>query len=225
MTTRVKNTGMSPEQVRKRIEALKTPASKAIVGAFRDAAKLIQDQARSEIGASGLGARMVKGFTAKVVVPNGQELSPVMVGHHRVGYANIFEHGGTIKGHPWLWLPLPTAPKAVGKRRMTPKVYFETIGPLHMIRRPGKAPLLAGDSLRAPPRGSQATAGTLRTGARNAKDRRGGGKGRRTVSVPIFVGVPVVKIRDRLNVSAIYTRVRALLPDLYRKRMAEELKK
>lgn len=216
----VKHHGATPDDIRKRIEALKDPASRAIIGAFRDAAKLIQDQARAEIQSSGLGARMAKGFTAKVIVPFGKELSPVMVGHHRLGYANIFERGGTIRGHPWLWIPLPTAPRA-GKRRMTPKLYFETIGPLTMIRRPGKAPLLAGDSLRAPARGGRATAGTLRTGARNAKSRRAGGRARRTVSVPIFFGVPVVHIKDRLNVSAIYDQVRAQLPELYRKRLAQ----
>lgn len=221
----VKYEGPKAGEVRKRIEALKDPASKAIVGAFRDAAKLIQDKARAEIASSGLGARMARGFTAKVVVPNGQELSPVMIGHHRLGYANIFERGGTIRGHPWLWIPLPTAPAAAGRRRMTPKLYFEQIGPLHFIRRSGKAPLLAGDALRAPAKGRAASTATLRTGARHVARRGTGAKGRSTVSVPIFVGVPVVQIRDRLNVTAIYAEVRAQLPELYRKRLAQALRR
>src|SRR5580765_4381560 len=205
----VKYEGPKPDEVRKRIEALKDPASKAIVGAFRDAAKMIQERARAEIASSGLGARMVRGYTANVIVPNGQELSPVMIGHHRVGYANIFERGGTIRGHPWLWIPLPTAPPAAGRKRMTPRLYFEQIGPLHFIRRSGKAPLLAGDALRAPMRGRAASATSLRTGARHAKRRASGDRAGDTVSVPIFVGVPVVQIRDRLNITAIYADVRA----------------
>jgi hypothetical protein len=221
---RIRDHGPKPEDVRKRVEALKTPASKAIIGTFRDAAKIIQDQGRQEIQNAGLSARWVKGFTVKVTVPNGQELSPVLTGHHRIGYANVFERGATIVGRPLLWIPLPSAPK-LGKRRLTPKLYFQSIGPLHMIRRPGRAPLLAGDALRAPAPGRPVSAGALRTGARNAKPRpEGARRARKTVSVPIFVGVQVAHVAKRLNVSEVYSEVRRQLPDLYRKNLAEQMK-
>lgn len=221
---RVRNDGPKPDEVRKRVEALRTPASKAIVGTFRDAAKLIEDQGRQEIQGSGLGARWVKGFTVKVSVPNGQELSPVLVGRHRIGYANVFERGATITGRPWLWIPLPSAPK-LGRRRLTPSLYFQHIGPLHIIRRPGRAPLLAGDALRSPAPGRPASTAALRTGAKNAKPRpQGSRRARKTVSVPIFVGVSVVHIASRLHVSEIYAQVRRQLPELYRKNLADQMK-
>jgi hypothetical protein len=148
----------------------------------------------------------------------------VLTGRHKIGYANVFERGATIRGHPLLWIPLPSAPR-LGKKRITPRLYFQSIGPLHLIRRPGKAPLLAGDALRSPARGRPVSAGILRTGARNA---RGGASAsrrrRRTVSVPIFVGVPIVHVAKRFEVSEIYDAVKAQLPALYKKRLAEQVR-
>lgn len=222
---RVRNHGPNPDDVKKRIEALKTPASKAIVGTFRDAAKLIQAEGQKEIQSAGLSQRWVKGFTVKVTVPNGQELSPVLVGRHRIGFANVFERGARISGRPLLWIPLPSAPR-LGKRRITPKLYFQSIGPLHLIRRPGRPPLLAGDALRAPASGRPVSAGALRTGARNNRPRAEGARRRRkTVSVPIFVGVQAVHIASRMNVSEVYDEVRKQLPDLYRKNLAAQTKR
>lgn len=224
MALRIRQFGPKPEEVRKRIEALKEPASKAIIGAFRDAAKQIQEDARAEISAAGFSTRWVSGFTAKVSVPNGRELSPILIGRHRIGYANVFERGATITGKPLLWVPLPTAPK-LGKRRLTPRLYFSSIGPLHIIRRPGKPPLLAGDAVREPARGRAVSAGVLRTGARNARARATRtGRARRTVSVPIFVGVPVVHVAKRFNVSEVYEKARADLAALYKKRLEEQMR-
>jgi hypothetical protein len=138
-----------------------------------------------------------------------------MRGRHRVGFMNIFERGGTIKGRPLLWVPLSSAPKKIGGRRLTARLYIQKIGPLHRINRSGKPPLLAGFALRAP--AGKISAAQLRTGAKNAATR---GRRRRAVSVPIFVGLPSVRIRDRLNVSAVYEKGRRDLPVLYAKHLA-----
>lgn len=220
---RIREFGPKPDEVRKRIESLKTPASKAIIATFRQAAAMIQEGGRREIEAAGLGPRWVRGFNVKVTVPNGKELSPVLIGRHRIGYANVFERGATITGRPLLWIPLPTAPK-LGRRRLTPRLYFQNIGPLHLIKRPGRAPLLAGDAVRVPARGAAVSASSLRTGAKRAAQNKSRRRRLKVNSVPIFVGVPAVRIAQRLNVSEVYADVRRMLPELYRKNLAAAVK-
>lgn len=181
----------------------------------------IQIAARAEIARGGLGPRWQRGFKTFVFPrqPDGS-INVTVRGFHRIGYANIFERGGSIRGRPLLWIPLPEAPKKINGRPTTAKAFAESVAPLHRIDRPGRPPLLAAYVNNAPSSGRQATVAQLRTGARNARrqDVRaafGRAGGRRVVSVPMFVGVPSVKIRDRLNVSTVYDRARQALPDLY----------
>lgn len=148
-----------------------------------------------------------------------------MRGQHRIGYANVFERGARISGKPLLWIPLPTAPEKINGRPMTAGLYVHAVGPLHSINRSGRPPILAGYVMRTTP-GRRVTVAQLRTGQRNSRRRQaraafGGRLGARPVSVPLFVGVPAVRIRDRLNISAIYDQARADLPNLYAKRLGE----
>ena len=75
--------------------------------------------------------------------------------------------------------------------------------------------MLAGDALRA----GRTSVASLKAGARNAAGRRSGGKGRRTVSVPMFIGIGSAHINKRVNVDPIYRHVAAELPRLYAQQM------
>jgi len=137
----------------------------------------------------------------------------------RIGrWANIHARGGTITGHPTLWIPLDTAPKTIDGQATTPALYFQKIGPLVKLKGTHGKPLLAGKSLR-PISGRRATVAQLKTGHRHAQTRLEGGKGRATHTVPMFVGVASVRIPKRLNMDAIFARVRAQLPQLFQQRM------
>lgn len=208
------------EAIKERFRAIRDTMEGAVRAAFQRTAADVQKGGRAEIARSGLSRRWQNGFRTFIFprVPNGS-LDYTVRGRHRIGYANIFERGGVIRGKPLLWIPLPSAPKRIDGKKTTAAAYVRSIGPLHSINRPGRAPLLAGYAMRPTP-GRRLTPSQLRTGQRNARRRQarsafGGQLGRAPVSVPLFIGLPVVRIRDRLDVSAVYDKARRNLPDVY----------
>lgn len=218
----------SKEEWRAAARAIRGTIAGATRAAFQDLAKQVQAAGRAEIARSGLGPRFARGFRTYVFprrITPGSTAELAMRGQHRLGYANIFERGGRISGRPLLWIPLPTAPAKINGRPTTAGLYVHAVGPLHSINRPGRAPLLAGYAMRASP-GRRVTVAQLRTGQRNTRRRQaraafGGRLGARPVSVPLFVGLPAVKIRDRLNISNVYDQARRDLPALYAKHLGQ----
>lgn len=208
--------------------AIRGTIAGATRAAFQDLAKQVQTAGRAEIARSGLSRRWQTGFRTYVfprrIVP-GATADLAMRGQHRIPFFNVFERGAQISGRPLLWIPLPTAPKKINGKPITAGAYVRSVGPLHSINRPGRSPLLAGYAMNAP-RGRAVTVGQLRTGQRNTRRRQaraafGGRLGKRPVSVPLFVGVPAARIRDRLNISRVYEQARRDLPNLYAKRLRE----
>lgn len=198
--------------------------ARAATGAMRDLAKVLQSQVRAEMARGGLTKRFFNKFRVRVKPKAGISLTPSLRGIHPYGFINVFERGGTSMGKPLLWLPLPSAPLKIGGKRTTVKRYIELVGPLRSINVPGEPPMLAGETLRGVAPGARATVASLKTGARNAAARRSGGKGRRTVMVPLFVGVKATHLAARLRVGPIYEKARDQLPALYAARMANEVR-
>ena len=107
--------------------------------------------------------------------------------------------GGSIRGKPTLWLPLDTTPKKVGRYRMTPERYRQEIGPLALVKHPGRKPLLFG---KMEVSARQAQSGALGK-VTLPKLRKGAAKSGIVRAVPLFVGVDSVKIRDRFSINEI----------------------
>ena len=211
------------------VQAHQRKLAQAVTGAFRDGAKELQQQTRTAITSAGLGPRFARQFKAFAFPRRQFSLSPVIRGWHarafkrsRIGrYANIFARGGTIHAKPLLWLPLPTAPKRIAGQRPTPALFVKEIGPL--VRMAGHGPpMLGGQSLRAI-QGRSATVAQLKTGARHADTQASGGKNKKraTVTVPMFIGLPSVKIPRKLNMDTIFNRVLQDLPKLFEARMSK----
>lgn len=213
----------NPEQWRAAARSMRNTIAGATQAAFRDLAKQVQQGGRAEIARGGFSRRWQIGFVTSLVPPRPTPgaIGLTMRGRHRAGFMNVFERGASIRGKPLLWIPTSAAPARIGGKRPTPRRYQQQIGRLQFVRRAGKPALLMGQSLKAIAPGRHATVSQLRTGARHSDARRGGQRGRRTVSVPMFVGMPAVRIRDRFDVSAVYERGRQALPGLYAKRVAE----
>lgn len=215
----------SPEQWKMRMRTVQGTMFGATGAAFRDLARQVQREGRAEIVRGGLGPRFARGFRTWIFPRQPDFTTDLsMRGQHRLNFANVFERGGRIAGKPLLWVPLPSAPKRIDGERTTARLYVLKIGPLHSINRPGRPPLLAGYAMRGNT-GRAFTPGQLRTGQRNARRNQaraafGGRRGKRPVSVPLFVGLRAAQIRDRLNVSAVYDRGRADLPRFYFKHLA-----
>lgn len=191
--------------------------------AAETAAKQLKTQGRAAIAAAGFSPRFQNAFRVNIYGAT-RSINVALFAFDKIPYAGIFAHGGKISGSPLLWLPLPTAPKKAGGRRVTAGNYEELVGaPLFSIQRSGKPPLLAANvSASAAAKGGSFTPAQLRSGARNL--RRGqahkGFTGKAPVRlstkvVPLFVGIPKVQIRQRFNLASVYLAAKKTLVSNY----------
>ena len=189
------------------------PIARAATLAMRQVGDNIKAQGRASIVAAGFSIRWANAFRV-IVYPVGQySAEPAALVYHKVPYADVFETGAMIKGSPFLWLPLPDAPKGRGNRRISAGEYRKEIGhPLYSIKRPaGKAPLL-GAVIRS-------TNARFQKGISRAQLKRGRNPNGRGVErlVPLYIGVPLVEINQKFhlrsftaanakNIAAYYSR-------------------
>ncbi len=213
-----------------------TTMERAATKTMRTLAKEVELAGRAEI-AGGIGVRNARGFFARAKPRVGYSLNASMRGYLRIGYLNIFERGSTVrpKSGKLFWVPLSdkkaagqfaTVPTKIGRKKLTPKLYTQLIGPLQYVKRPGKPPLLVG---RVTGKATgKLTVARLKSGARNARRAQAnsafGGRASafRTTSVPIFVGISAAKMPDRLNVDRVYREAAARIPEIYAQIMAAE---
>ena len=192
---------------RREMNASIAPVATAATLAMRETAKEVQEAGRQNIAAAGFSSRWRTGFRA-VAYPRGSKKAVDAVAYtkHKIGFANVFEQGARISGKPLLWVPLPGTPTKIGGKRMTPRLFSSKVGPLQYVDS-GKRPLLFAKVSRG--RGSNSTFG--RSGKVSlARLRKGGNQ-----SVPVFVGLPIVDIARRFDISGVIDRAIVKLPAKY----------
>ncbi len=189
----------------------------AATNAMSEAGSKLKTEGRAAIGAAGFSKRWQNAFRVNLYPDRGRTVSvtPAALAFHKIPYADVFETGATITGSPLLWLPLPNVPVQVsgimgGRVHMSPTAYIRSIGPLHLILRPGKPPLLAGYMAGS----GTITIAKLKAGNRR---RRPGAPAQKIVSVPLFFGLDKVSLRQRFNLREIFARTQASLGALYLK--------
>ena len=128
-------------EVQRSLEELQQPIASALAGAMKEAGDLIRKRGRDNIRGAGFGSRRwVEGFQVEVTPADSFDASLRVF--HRIGFAGIFEEGGTITGKPLLWLPIDR--NLPDKRsRWTPRQYVRQVGPLYSARA-AKRPILVG---------------------------------------------------------------------------------
>jgi hypothetical protein len=146
---------------------------------------------------------------------------------HNVTWAGIYEYGGTItpKNGKYLWFPISTGPRmfrtgGTGRgagRRLTPERYEQQFGDL-TPRKSRKGTMMLWTNVRVPARKAtgniNVTLGQLRKGTSTTGPR--GGTRRGVVrSVPVFVGIPTLTIKKRINVIGAVREAMRDLPSLY----------
>lgn len=187
------------------VEAAAGQFDKAMAGATRDlsigamktaniAADMAKSQGRANIAAAGFSRKWQNTLTTIVYPQKGVSPQPTVLLYHKIAYSDIFEEGGSIAGHPLLWLPLKDAPERIGRQRITPALYARHVGKLFTIRQDGKPPLLAAK---------------IRTGQ---KGKRGGIQLR---TVPMFVGIDSVTLRDRFGIREVAAKVADQMPEIF----------
>lgn len=179
------------------VREIQRPMAEAATAALREVAEEAVAKGRQHLGTAGFGAKSQKGFTSKLY-PKGGRVASLRGSariYHKVGYFGVFERGAPISGKPKLWLPLDTVPKGPGGRQLRPREYAAKYGPLRSVNHAGRAPLLVG-----PPAGLSA----FRKGT-----------AQRSRSVPLFVGVSAVKLRDRLDLYGVIDRAADRFGEFY----------
>ena len=182
--------------------------ARAATATAKDAADEVKRGGRGVIAGAGLGKKAQNAFRVNAY-PSGGAISPepAVYGYSNIRYFNIFVTGGTIKGqHGRMWIALPTIPKMVGGRRMTVRLYEQTVGPLQIFKRAGRNPLLMAKTIRKVRSGRKVSLSTLKRGEAASK------QGKPTNWVPVFVGLSSVNVRKRVNIEPVIQSAIARMP-------------
>nr|CAX84094.1 conserved uncharacterized protein [uncultured bacterium] len=151
-----------------------TAVGEAVTAAVTETAEGVKAGMRNQVMAAGLGQKLANSWRSKVYPNHGINAAAVVYSKAPV-IMGAFATGVTIRGKNGLWLAIPTraAPKTVLGRRTTPANLERAWGiRLHFIYRRGRASLLVA---------------TVRSGGR-------------TISTPMFILVPQVTLKKRLDV-------------------------
>ena len=162
-------------------------------GIMQTAAKL-KKNARAAIGGGGFGIRWQNALRVDVH-PKRKKLtaSGAIYLYHKIPYAGVFETGATIRGKPLMWLPTTSAAKrwgrGVGGGRLTPQNFSRGVATLRSTRGTSTPMLVANVEV--------------------------GRKHKRTKSMVIFVGVPLVKIGQKFSIARAVELARRDLAENY----------
>ena len=193
---------------RERVMAEHARAERAVTAVMRGAQTEIKTAWRQQITAAGLGRRLANTIRGATYPQGDVSLNAAsLVWAKAPEIIDAHERGALIRSENGFWLAIPT--EAAGRlprgRRMTPLGWErQNRMPLRFVYRPGRAALLVADDARVNARGLA---------------RRKGGKRRKrdgiltgAQTVVVFVLVPQVKLKKRLDLHADATRVAAALP-------------
>jgi hypothetical protein len=193
----------------------------SVTSAMREASGLMKDDARAQVVAAGLGPRLGRTWRNRTY-PSGGRTSIDAAGWvwtKAPKLIDAFDRGVTIRSQHGFWLAIPTEAAGGGLKRtagrearVTPGGFERRTGiRLRFIYRRGKPSLLVADNARLNARGfAQANTGRSRRGGTYTRL-----QGRTTVVV--FILVPQVKLRKRLDLVALEARAAVRWPGLLTK--------
>lgn len=180
------------------------PIAVAGTAAMDEIGAEIKARGRQDIIAGGLGGKWANALRVLRFPKRGIALNAAIYAFHKIGYADVFEQGLRIAGHPLLWIPLATTARKFAGRRATPSLVASSFGDLISINRPGKPPLLAARVA------GRISASTQQFGSGSIN--RASKAGARNVTLqPLFVGVPSVKESQRTHLIRVFETAAASL--------------
>src|SRR5919106_5165271 len=193
---------------------------RAVATGTRDAGRGLKTELRRQVASAGLGQRLANSWRDKHY-PNQKLDAASLVYTKAPQIIRAFDEGALIRSKRGRWLAIPTenAPrKGTDGKRISPRTFPEhRFGPLRLVPRPSGPSLLVVDSLRA----SFSRKNQELRGFRRATDRaRRNGQGLTTVVM--FLLVPQVKLRKRLDVARAAERWSGQLPALIEQQLRSE---
>jgi len=193
---------------------------RAVTSGTREAGRGLKTELRRQVASAGLGQRLANSWRDKHY-PNQKLDAASLVYTKAPQIIRAFDQGAVIRSKRGRFLAIPTenAPRrGTDGKRISPRTFPEhRFGPLRFVPRPSGPSLLVVDGLRA---SYSRQTGQLR-GFRRATGRaRRGGAGLTTVVM--FLLVPQVKLRKRLDVARAAERWSAQLPALIEQQLRSE---
>lgn len=195
------------------IEAMaaeKRAGERAVTRAMGVAATGLRDDWRGQVTGAGLGNRVARTVRAQVYPERRDSLNAAAYVWTRAPkILDAFERGALIRSQNGFYLAIPTpaaGAKGPGNRRITPGGWEQRTGmKLRFVYRRGGPSLLVADEARINTRG--------RAVASRARVRRDGIR-TGAATVPIFILVPQVRLRKRLDLAGAGDRWAARVPGL-----------
>lgn len=180
----------------------------AVTKAVREATQGVKNDLRAQTTSVGLGQGIARAWRNKFY-PSGNSIKAAGFVYSKApNVISAFTYGATIKSSKGVFLAIPTsaAPKrGIGGKRINPSNFPEArFGKLRFVFRHGRPSLLVVDNLRA----------------RNSK-RGGFGKasqtalhtGRGLTTVVMFILLPQVSLKKRLNIDSVVSKWEAIMPE------------
>lgn len=195
-------------------------AERAVTSAVRTAADGLKAELRAQITGAGLGRRLANTWRNETYPKGGTSISAAgFVWSKAPGLVRIYEEGATIRSTKGLFLAVPTSAAGRygdGGKKITPAAWERRTGiRLRFIYRRGTPSLLVADNARLSKGGRAAANLGRRQGASFIRT-----SGRTTV--PIFILLPFVRFRKRLNVAGAARKWIVSLPGLVNKHWPSE---
>jgi hypothetical protein len=193
---------------------------RAVAAGTRSAGQGLKTELRRQVTSAGLGQRLANSWRDRHY-PNQQLNAASLVYTKAPQIIRAFDEGAVVRSKRGRFLAIPTenAPrKGTDGRRIRPRTFpAHHFGPLRFVPRPNGPSLLVVDGLRA---SFSRKTGQLR-GFRRATD-RARSSGQDLTTVVMFLLVPQVKLRKRLDVARAAEHWSAQLPALIEQQLRSE---
>ncbi|EME69997.1 hypothetical protein H261_10622 [Paramagnetospirillum caucaseum] len=184
-------------------------AEDAVTAAMRQAADGLKADLRRQVSEAGMGQRLANTWRAELYPKGRKSIKAAgFVFTRAPTIIRAFDQGAVIKSKHGFWLAIPTPAAGTGARgkRMTPSLWEQMHGSrLRFIYRRGAPSLLVAENMR------------VRTGKRGGFAKGSASalrSGRGMTSVVMFILVPQVSLKKRLDVDGAAERWASALPEL-----------
>ncbi len=171
-----------------------TLAERSVTTSVRESAEGLKSELRAQVTAAGLGVRLANTWRSRVYPQGRPSISAAgMVWSNAPTIVRAFDEGPVIRSKDgfWLAIPLPAAGKGRRGKKLNPGEWERLHGQrLRFVYRRGRPSLLVADNQRA--RGGKRGGFALASGKAIAAGR--------VATVAIFLLVPQVHLRKRLNI-------------------------
>lgn len=171
-----------------------TLVERSVTASVRESAEGLKAELRAQVTAAGLGVRLANTWRSRVYPQGRPSISAAgMVWSNAPTIVRAFDEGPVIRSKDgfWLAIPLPAAGKGRRGKKLNPGEWERLHGQrLRFVYRRGRPSLLVADNQRA--RGGKRGGFALASGKAIAAGR--------VATVAIFLLVPQVHLRKRLNI-------------------------